>query len=279
MQNEQLMVDAMNANYTSKIDKIDNSGYSVENAIKFAWGSVRGDLDAERVAILEKYVVGKIVLDAGCGGGGYVDFLVKNGFEASGVDKFGEFLNMAKERSLQGTFHQADIADMPFENKAFDTTICFDVLEHVDDIEAIKELARVTRKRIIVSVPSEANEHLLSSGLTNFSYVDLTHLRYYNKGLLLHLAETVSPSNVEIFSTNTINFGFAVHKMLSKQGETPPFPQIKDSDHSWANKVLKRKILNFILRHPAVAGMYKGLYTSKETYPEMKSDLTCVIDL
>jgi 2-polyprenyl-3-methyl-5-hydroxy-6-metoxy-1,4-benzoquinol methylase len=56
--------------------------YSLENAEKFKWSSVSGDLNPERISYLRKYIVGSRVLDAGCGGGGYVDFLCRRGFYA-----------------------------------------------------------------------------------------------------------------------------------------------------------------------------------------------------
>ena len=51
------------------------AGYSLENATRFGWNSLDGDLLPERAELLRKYVVGKTVLDAGCGGGGFVDEL------------------------------------------------------------------------------------------------------------------------------------------------------------------------------------------------------------
>ena len=73
-------------------------GYTVENATLFQWNSVSGDLLPERVDLLKKYVIGKNVLDAGCGGGGFVDYLVGEGFQATGVDKHDIFLQVSRQR-------------------------------------------------------------------------------------------------------------------------------------------------------------------------------------
>ncbi len=49
-----------------------------------------------------------------------------------------------------------DIEKLTYKDKSFDTVSCLEVLEHLyNPIDAIKELKRVARKRIIVSVPSE----------------------------------------------------------------------------------------------------------------------------
>jgi len=48
----------------------------------------------------------------------------------------------------------ADIQSLPFKPKIFDETRCFHVLEHVSNPkQALKELKRVTKGRIIIRVP------------------------------------------------------------------------------------------------------------------------------
>ncbi len=45
---------------------------------------------------------------------------------------------------------------LSFKNSSFDTVLCLEVLEHTNDpVKAIKELARVTKKDLIISVPNE----------------------------------------------------------------------------------------------------------------------------
>jgi SAM-dependent methyltransferase len=173
--------------------------YTAENAARFQWGSVSGNLIRERVEYLRKYLIGPRVLDAGCGGGGYVDHLARAGFDAVGVDKHDVFLANAREKAYRGTFVAGDLCErLPFPDGSFDTTYCFDVLEHVDDVAALRELARVTRRRLIVAVPQEdrrADRYLL----TYSPYLDMTHQRYYTPESLRELAETVRPARVEVF--------------------------------------------------------------------------------
>lgn len=50
----------------------------------------------------------------------------------------------------------ASVTDLPFENDAFDTAMCCQVLEHLpfDQIElALGELARVSSRRVVLSLP------------------------------------------------------------------------------------------------------------------------------
>ena len=71
--------------------------------------------------------MGEKILDAGCGGGGFVDFLTKKGLDVTGVDKYPEFLSIGKQKGFAGNFVEGDITALPFADKTFDCTYCFDV--------------------------------------------------------------------------------------------------------------------------------------------------------
>ena len=88
---------------------------------------------------------GEKVLDIGC----RTPYL-KNKIEAKGMKYFPVDIAPAK-----GVV-KGDIENLQFKDNFFDITICSEVLEHVyDPIKAIKELKRVTKKRLIISVPYE----------------------------------------------------------------------------------------------------------------------------
>lgn len=181
-----------------------DSNYSLENAQQFKWSSISGDLNPERAAHLQKYLVGHKLLDAGCGGGGYVDFLSKQGFDVTGVDKYDEFLAVAREQNRQGHFVEGDLTALDFPDNSFDCSYCFDVLEHIDDAAALAELARVTKRRLIIAVP-KADEFFERYNLTFAHYRDKTHLRYYSEEMLRAKAEAIAPANVLIFPELVIN--------------------------------------------------------------------------
>lgn len=180
-------------------------GYSLENAALFGWNSVSGDLLPERVELLNTYVVGDTVLDAGCGGGAFVDYLAGQGFHATGLDKHDIFLRVARERRFRGRFVQADLAQpLPFADASFDTTVCLDVLEHVvDDRQSIRELARVTRRRLLIAVPQE-DQWMWRYRLIFYPYRDPTHRRYYTPESLRALATCVPARRVEVFGEQQI---------------------------------------------------------------------------
>ena len=50
----------------------------------------------------------------------------------------------------------ADVHELPYRDNEFDTVVCLETLEHVENPHAaVQELKRVAKKRIIISVPLE----------------------------------------------------------------------------------------------------------------------------
>lgn len=99
------------------------------------------------------------VLDAGCGEGFIIDFLKQRdaGLDLTGVDLSEEAVDYARTRfGDQATFRTGDLYDLPFPDDAFDTVLCSEVLEHLDDPErAARELGRVARNYVVITVPRE----------------------------------------------------------------------------------------------------------------------------
>ncbi|MCP9493207.1 MAG: class I SAM-dependent methyltransferase [Pyrinomonadaceae bacterium MAG19_C2-C3] len=197
--------------------------YSIENAQKYGWASITGDLNPERLYYLSNLLEGKKILDAGCSGGGYTDFVASRGYSVTGVDKFAEFLSIARNRNSSSNYVQGDITDLPFESKSFDCTYCFDVLEHVDDEAAIQELARVTTKRLITVVPLKDETFGALYGLTFIQYTDPTHLRYYTEDSFRKLISIIKPSRIDTYFHGFIPFKQLIENMLlESQDESTP---------------------------------------------------------
>jgi len=97
----------------------------------------------------------KKVLDGGCGQGGVLSLLNKSGVFTVGNDMALESLlwGRKKGRIINGV--QASLTHLPFKDETFDISLCSEVLEHVDDdLSSLKELSRVTKHRIIITVPA-----------------------------------------------------------------------------------------------------------------------------
>jgi SAM-dependent methyltransferase len=172
--------------------------YSLENARKFNWGSVTGKPDPIRLSHLDNYLVGQRVLDAGCAGGAYAELMTRKGYHVIGIDKHAPFLQLARESGPGMDWVQGDLISLPFHSKLFDSTYCFDVLEHLDDHLALQELARVTTRRLILTVPQE-DDVMPNYNLSFLHYRDTTHLRYYTEASLRDLVSTIRYSKLTIF--------------------------------------------------------------------------------
>ena len=108
-------------------------------------------------SIIESTVDGDI-LDVGCGTG----LLLKRIIERRGTDAnsyTGVDIHVDEDtRSAipNVRFEEAMVERLPFDDNSFDTVICTHVLEHILDIrQAVAELRRVCRGKIIIVVPKE----------------------------------------------------------------------------------------------------------------------------
>ena len=200
--------------------------YTLENAEKFAWASITGELNPNHTSLLEAELQGENILDAGCSGGKYAEFVARKNRRVVGVDKFAEFLQYAAKDVHRVVYVQGDITALPFADKIFDSTYCFDVLEHVDDRAALRELARVTARRLILVVPHES-QLLNKYGLTFHHYVDRTHLRYYNEASLLETMSNIRHSRISIIPAEPVEWN-AVLKAIVEDVPINPLASLLD---------------------------------------------------
>jgi len=111
-----------------------------------------------RVEFVERLLEGVSVasaLDVGCGNGYLASRLAARGAgQVAGVDFSRPRLKDGSKRFEHIRFSRASGTALPFADKSFDLITMVEVLEHIPEtLPALRELARVAKKYILITVP------------------------------------------------------------------------------------------------------------------------------
>lgn len=150
--------------------------------------------DDRRFDMLKNEIVGKSVLDFGCGNGGFLLRARGVAFYVAGVEP---------EERLSDYFRQKDLAVKRALNELdglFDYITLFHVLEHIPDpVAALRDLSRRLKPggKIIIEVPS-ASDSLLTlyecEAFSNFTYWSC-HLFLFTQDTLLRVGNRAGFKN------------------------------------------------------------------------------------
>lgn len=127
------------------------------------------------------------LLEVGCGDGRILNRLKGKYEKICGLDISYNALEHVKTSKVQGS-----LENLPFLDNSFDILICCEVLEHLPYPiykKAIKELERVSKKYIIISVPNKENlgSRMVKCPKCGCSSHEWRHLRSFNKEKLKNL--------------------------------------------------------------------------------------------
>lgn len=98
------------------------------------------------------------LLDAGCGEGFISDFIYNNTKikNITGIDICSNSINYAKKQNEMIKYECKNLYKLDYINNSFDVVISLEVLEHLEKPEIVlKELIRISKKKLIISVPNE----------------------------------------------------------------------------------------------------------------------------
>ena len=123
------------------------------------------------------------LLDIGCGTGKNIESLASQ-YTVFGVDPAAEARTFCAQRKLQNIYDGTAEA-LPFDQNTFDGVLFLDVLEHVDDTQALREAYRVLKKDAYLFITVPAYQWLWSGW-----DAALHHKRRYTKETLVHLLKS-----------------------------------------------------------------------------------------
>jgi SAM-dependent methyltransferase len=116
-------------------------------------GALAGELQHGLLLRLLDPKWGESVLDVGCGTGETLRRLSDAGLRVVGLDRSEAMLAVAREKLGSVPLFAGDATSLPFDDASFDAAILNTTLEFVDNpLAAIRELTRVTRRRVYVGV-------------------------------------------------------------------------------------------------------------------------------
>lgn len=96
------------------------------------------------------------MLDAGCGEGETLARLGALPPRVAAVDISDEAVESTAARHPGADVRRESVTALPFDEASFDLVLCLEVLEHIEGpAAALAELARVTRRDLVISVPHE----------------------------------------------------------------------------------------------------------------------------
>jgi 2-polyprenyl-3-methyl-5-hydroxy-6-metoxy-1,4-benzoquinol methylase len=152
------------------------------------------------------------VVDVGCGAGAYGPPLIARGHEWLGIEVSDHCSEILQRRALPFRKAEPGAQRLPVADKEFDHAICIEVLEHtVDPFAFARELARVTRRRALLTVPNmEVIPFFRDWDVVPWHMLEADHKNFFTRANLREVLATAF-RNVEIFS-------FGEHPLRTRAG-------------------------------------------------------------
>ena len=171
-------------------------------------GGIPFHADFYRFKRVRKYLFGTSVLDVGCG---RADFLnsIKPDHQIAGTEVNKKRVDHCKHVLRQDTVKLGNLEKgLEFEDSSFDAVTCLEVLEHLEDPQkALAELVRISRKRVIITVPfNEKIQNMLCIHCARYTPLS-GYLHSFNKENI----RSVVPDNakvvtIKLLCSGTLNY-------------------------------------------------------------------------
>lgn len=143
-------------------------------------------------------VSGHRILDIGCGLAPYVARLNQRGVDCIGVEINQEVVKAAG--ALGRPVFLMDGRALAFRDAAFDTCLLIEAIEHIDNFELVlREVARVARRNIVISVPNIAGmPFLFRYHVMPLHLLENTHVNFFTPEILQRALERIFSGQAEV---------------------------------------------------------------------------------
>jgi SAM-dependent methyltransferase len=149
-------------------------------------------------------IEGPRILDVGCGFGKWGYLCMTNYWETHapeagtspqivGIDGYAPNVQMARSKGCYNNVLDAIFPPLPFENGSFDSVLLIELIEHLEEtnaVELIEEAKRVACNRVIISTPNFPDFRPGHETLTGFNELE-AHTSYWNRRRLRQLGFTL----------------------------------------------------------------------------------------
>ena len=169
------------------------------------------------------------VLDVGCGSGRWVRHLAELGYEVAGTDIWPPPPDgLATENYACGTAEK-----LPWPDASFDVATMLDILEHVDDLSALRECRRLLKPegQLLVAVPAFPS-------LWSERDVRAGHRRRYTRKSLAMTLRTAGFEPQQIFGYQFLLLPLIGMSRLIARRRTRQLG-VEDQPPRWLNRILR----------------------------------------
>lgn len=172
---------------------------------------------------------GRRVLDLGCGLGGYSRALGERGHDCYALDVVDDYVETARAIGVRADRYDGE--RLPLEDRAVDTVILIEVLEHLADPGSLlREAARVAGESVLVTTPNCTQS--FGSAPIEFSHMlDSDHRQFFTLTSLRELLETTF-ERCEVLQSHPVDGMIAdlvlprplplLYRGLARVGAAPP---------------------------------------------------------